>query len=288
MRVADKTMYDMVKLNLGSASSAMNDANKIVSSGKRIADLSDDPVGLTQSLRIKSVLTELDQTERNISMGKSWLASSESALSNVQNLVSEAKALSVQMSSASVGASQRKSASLTVQSILDEAVSLANTEVGGRYIFSGMKTDTAPFSGDGSEYYGSDDPFSVVIGRNTTVQIGRSGAEVFGNLFADLRDLREDLINNDTDGIRSSLDGLTDDFEEISGKISDIGSKSGRMEIRENIIKNMKVLNTERLSLIEDADIAEAVIELKEKELAYQAALASSSKVMQLSLVDYL
>ncbi len=288
MRVANKTIYDMVRFNLGIASEEMNNANRIVSSGKRISDLSDDPVGLTQSLNIKSVLSGLDQMGRNISLGKSWLASSESALSHVQELISDAKALSVQMASGTTGATQRASASLTVQNILDEIVSLANTEVGGRYIFSGSKTDTAPFSSDGTTYNGNDEPFAVKIGRDATVQVGRDGEEVFGTIFTTLSDLIDDLNGNNVAGIQASLTGLTAHFNEMSSKISDIGSKASRMEIKENIFQDLKIVNTDRLSAIEDADIAEAIIDLKEKELAYQAALASSSKVMQLSLVDYL
>jgi len=278
----------MVKFNLSIASDEMNNANRIVSSGKRISDLSDDPVGLTQSLKIKSALSGLDQMGRNISLGKSWLASSESALSQVQELISDAKALSVQMASGTTGAAQRASASLTVQNILDEIVSLANTEVGGRYIFSGSKTDTAPFSSDGTTYYGNDEPFAVKIGRDATVQVGRDGEEVFGTIFTTLSDLIDDLNGNNVAGIQASLTSLTAHLNEVSSKISDIGSKAGRIEIKENIMQDLKIVNTDRLSAIEDADIAEAIIDLKEKELAYQAALASSSKVMQLSLVDYL
>ena len=61
-----------------------------------------------------------------------------------------------------------------------------------------------------------------------------------------------------------------------------------RMEIKDKIFQDLNFSNTERLSKIEDADIAEAVMNVKAAELTYQAALASSSKVMTLSLVDYL
>lgn len=288
MRVASKTIYDVVKYNLGKASEEMNNSNRIVSSGKRISNLSDDPVGLTQSLKIKSALSGLDQVGRNISMGKSWLTSSESALSHVQELVSEAKALSVQMSSVTTGAEQRRSASLAVQNILNEIVSLANTEVGGRYIFAGSETGTAPFSSDGTTYYGNNEPFAVRIGRDATVQVGKDGEEVFGTIFTTLSSLRDDLNSNNVAGIQASLTDLTAHFNDISSNISDIGSKMNRMEIKENIYQGLKLTSTDRLSAIEDADIAEAIIDLKGKELAYQAALASSSKVMELSLVDYL
>jgi flagellar hook-associated protein 3 FlgL len=74
----------------------------------------------------------------------------------------------------------------------------------------------------------------------------------------------------------------------MSAKISEIGSKMNRMEIKENILQGLTISNTEQLSRIEDADIAEAVMNLKSVEVAYQAALASSSSIMELSLMDYL
>jgi flagellar hook-associated protein 3 FlgL len=57
--------------------------------------------------------------------------------------------------------------------------------------------------------------------------------------------------------------------------------------VKENIYQDLELESTAKLSNIEDADIAKAIVELKTKELAYQAALASSAKVMQLSLVNY-
>jgi len=50
----------------------------------------------------------------------------------------------------------------------------------------------------------------------------------------------------------------------------------------------MNLSNTARLSEVEDADITEAIMNLKSAEFAYQATLAASSKVMGLSLVDYM
>lgn len=277
----------MVKLNLGKASEAMNKANKIVSSGKRISNLSDDPVGLTQSLKIRSAISGIDQMGRNITLGKAWLTASESSLNQVQELISQARELSVQMASGTANASQRASASLTVQNILDEVVSLANSETGGRYLFSGTESSSAPFGQDGT-YLGNDEPFAVKIGKGATIEVGIDGGKVFGTIIATLTDLKESLTGNDTDGIRAGLERLTGHTGEMSSHISDIGSKLNRMEIKEKIFQNLKIVNSDRLSSIEDADIAEAITDLKAKELAYQASLASSSRVMQESLVDYL
>ena len=287
MRVASKTIYDTIKFNLANITEEMNKANKVIATQKRITDLSDDPVGLTQVLNIKSSLSNIEQLGRNISMGKSWLTTSESALSNVQNLISDAKVLCVQMATATTSSAARASAAETVQNTLEEIVSLSNTEVNGRYIFSGSKTDTAPFS-TGGTYNGDNTTFTVKIGRDATVEVGSDGDATFGTIFTTLSDLKNALEGNEVSGIQAAMSNLDTHFDHISTKISEIGSKMVRMEIKENILQDLKITNTDRLSKIEDADITEAIIELKSKELAYQAALASSAKVMQLSLVDYL
>ena len=287
MRVANKTIYDIIKFNLGNITEELNKANKIVSTGKRITDLSDDPVGITQALDIKSTLSNIEQLERNINFGKPWLNSAESALSSVQNLISDARALCVEMATATKGAVERASAANTIQNTIDEIISLANTEVNGRYIFAGTNTGTAPFNEDGS-YNGNNNPFTIKIGRDATVAVESDGEAVFGTIFQTLTDLKDALEGNNVNGIAGAMTNLEDHFDHITAKISDIGSKITRMVIKEGILQDSNIFNTDRLSRIEDADITEAIIDLKAKELAYQAALASSAKVMELSLIDYL
>lgn len=287
MRVANKTIYDAIIFNLRNITEDLNNANKVVATGKRIINLSDDPTGLAQVLNIESTLSNISQLQRNINAGKSWLTASESALTSVQDLISDTKALCVQMASATTGAAERASAAETVQNTLEEIVSLANTEINGRYIFAGSKTDSAPFSQTGG-YSGDNNPFTVKIGKNAAVEAGSDGEAVFGSLFNTLGDLKTALENNNVSDIQAAISSLDTHFDRISTKISDTGSKMIRMEIKENILKDMDIANTERLSKIEDADIPEAIIDLKAKEVAYQAALASAAKVLNVSLVDYL
>jgi flagellar hook-associated protein 3 FlgL len=288
MRVANKAIYDSVKYNLGSISEELNKANEIVTTGKRINNLSDDPVGLTQSLNIRSTLSNIEQMGRNISYGNSWLTVSESALTSVQNIIADTKVLCIQMANATIGSDQRASAAGTVQNMLDEIVSLGNTDVAGNYIFAGSKTDTIPFDQDGT-YNGDNNAFAIKISKNSTVEVGSDGGAVFGNIFNSLSDLKTALETNDLTGIQDAMGFLDGHFEDMSAKISDIGSKMNRMEIKDKIYQDLNFSNTERLSKIEDADIAEAIMNVSAAELTYQAALASSSKVMKLlTLVDYL
>ena len=287
MRVANRTIYEIVKSNLGNITVELSKANKVVSTGKRMTGLSDDPAGLVQSLKIRSALLGLEQLGRNITMGKSWLTASEHALVQVQNVFSDVKALCVQMANATAEASKRTAGAENVKHMLAEIISLTNTKVNGHYIFSGSKTDSAPFGFDGV-YKGDNKAFSVKIGRETTIEVGNNGEAVFGSIFSTLDVLINALEGNHVRSIGEAMSNLDDHFDHVSTKISDIGAKLIRMEFRENVFQNLNVSQTDRLAKIEDADIAEAIIALKEKEVAYQAALASSAKVMALSLVDYL
>jgi flagellar hook-associated protein 3 FlgL len=287
MRVANKSVFDASKYQLAKVAEELNNANLIVATGKRINKLSDDPVGVTQGLNIKAALANIEQLGRNISLGNLWLASSESAMSQTQGIVSELKALSVQMASATTDAASRNSAAQIVQNMLAEIVTLANTDVSGRYIFGGTKTDAAPFSQNGT-YSGNNDAFTIKSGKNATIEVGSDGSAAFGTLFTTLSAFQTALETNDVSGIQNAMTGLDTNFDAITEKISYVGAQMRRIVVKGTILENMKLSSTERLSEVEDADITEAIMNLKSVEFAYQATLASSARVMTLSLVNYL
>lgn len=299
MRVSNKTVFDTARFNLANLTNDLNRANMVVSTQNRLLKLSDDPVGLTQVLNMRSSLSNIEQMGRSISLGKSWLASSESAQTSVQNLVSDTKALCVQMASATTGAAQRRSAAESVENNLKEIVALANTDVNGRYIFAGSETDSTAFTlneDNSVTYNGDNNAFTVKIGRNASVEIGGDGQAVFqpsgagasDDIFVIMKDLITALQGNDIGGIQTAMTNLDTFFDHNSAQISDVGSKMIRMEIKANVFQDLEISTKERLSEIEEPDMVEAILELKAKELAYQAALASTSKVLQLSLVNYM
>jgi flagellin-like hook-associated protein FlgL len=407
MRVAQKTIYDGITRNLNLTASGMIKANEVVSSGKRINTLSDDPVGLSTVLYLRSGLSNIDQLERNISVGNSWLSTGESSLTQVESLLSDAKSFCVQMGSATTGSSQRANGVEVVEGYLNQLLALANTQIGGRYIFGGTRTDTAPFvmnntgvgtavitqwspqnapSSGGSytgatpmtytfrvstagaigggavvewstdgvtwtqhtpvgggletvtgistglqidfgnpgdtlaggdtfsvschypteegevNYQGNATPFAVNIGKDTLIAIGKDGEQIFGadefnwddpqagtsNVFKTLLDLKQYLQGNNVAGIQGTMQKVDAHLEVIRANVSESGAKSLHLSMRESIIKDLSLTYTERASQLEDADLAEAVTTLQSRQLAYQATLSSSSRVMQLSLVDYL
>jgi flagellar hook-associated protein 3 FlgL len=299
MRVATSMVYSFIRSSLADITRDLNDASETVITGKRINTLSDDPMGMVNATGIKSTLKGLDQLERGLSLGKTWLTASESALTQAQNLVSEAKTLAIQMANSPISSSNRENAAIMVQHHLEQLVSLANTQVDDRYIFSGNHTDTPPFEldengsiireADGSiRYQGDNQPFAIKTEGGATLMIGGDGDAVFSQIFDTLARFKEALENDDLQEINTAMEALDSDFEDLNSRITAVGSNMSRLDMKFNIYQEMKINGTERLSAIEDADIIAAITHLEQMQLSYQAALSSSSKLMSISLLDYL
>ena len=141
-------------------------------------------------------------------------------------------------------------------------------------------------------YDGNDTQFSIRLGKNLSVAVGMDGEAAFGSsgnsVFDTLIDLKQALQGNDVAGIGQAMDALDSHMNSIRSLISGTGAKTLRLDTKEKILQDLNLSYSDRKSSIEEADITEAIMQLKSTELAYQAALTSSSKVMSTSLVDYL
>jgi flagellar hook-associated protein 3 FlgL len=300
MRIANQNIFDAVRQRLSKTNDELYKATQVVSSGKRINTLSDDPVALVQTLSIRSSLSNMEQLGRNIATGRTWLNAGETTLESVKELIVDAKVLGIQMVNGTMGDSERLGAAKQVEGILEHMVSLANTTVNGQYLFSGTATDRKPFQiefdGEGNPigvpYSGNADPFTVKIGQEIHVPVGHNGEEVFGNslsgIFKTLIDLKGHLETNDMDGLQQSIANLDRDHLHMVDTVSLIGAREMRLDIKGKIMGDLAFSYKEKRSNLEDADIIEAISTLRAKETAYEAALASSAKIMKMNLLDYI
>lgn len=298
MRITMNNIYGSIISNLDKLADDMRTLNETISSGRKYTTLSDDPVSLISALEIRSIIDETKQYERNVTYGISWTDSAEIALRQTDEIQSRAREIAVQMASATQSAATRASAAVEVGHLIEQMVALGNSQVAGEYIFSGQKTNISPFTYDSVAgtvtYNGDENDIDIRVGRNNSATINKNGKDAFmggnetSNLFTYLIDLKEALEGNDVSGIQDSLGNLSDAADYINEKIADFGAKRNKLDMKIYIYAELQLSNTERLSDIEDTDLAEAILNLKTKEVAYQAALTAASKVMQLSLVDFM
>jgi flagellar hook-associated protein 3 FlgL len=296
MRIATRTLFDTMERRIQQLTEGLNTVNEKLSSQKKINRPSDSPVGTVTAIGYRNLMSQLDQYGRNLNTGKSWMDSSETAISLSQDVVTRAKEIAVQMANGTQSAATRSSVAQEVGHLLDQTISLANTRVGGKYIFAGYRTGTPPFvkfnngAIDTAQYTGDGNDFQVAIGKDETLAVGRNGQAVFmdSTLFNTLGGLKLALETNDVTGIQQSLDGLDGALDHFNDQLADVGARANRLETRQDILQTMTLDFKEQLSEVEDADIAQMSIELKQVEMAYQAALMTTARVGNLSLTNYM
>lgn len=302
MRITQNMMSSIFVSNLRKQTEAMLQRQEQIASQKRINRPSDDPSGMGRVLAGRSTLATISQYTDNIQQGKTLLESNEQTLKLVDDLVQRARRAGEEKSGDGVTAAERALAAEEVKEIYDQVLQLANSKLNGRYLFSGDRTDTAAFTRDGdynATYNGDAGNYRIPIADNVDVKVDADGRNYFQdaanggvNIFDQLRDLIDGLENTDlaagSTQIRATIDPLEDAHVQVMNKRSEAGPKLYRLQATEEHWTNVKNTVQAAIGREEDVDVAQAVIELKNLETAYQSTMAAASRIIQPSLVDFL
>jgi flagellar hook-associated protein 3 FlgL len=138
---------------------------------------------------------------------------------------------------------------------------------------------------------GSGQSIGTILGFDPADQVHtpvKSQEDVEWGIFNTLIDLKAYLNDTDQYGLERTIGRLEQNYNITTSRIVDTGMKYTRLEVRQAITSEINLSLTERKTMIEDADIVESIMNLQGIETAYQAALSSTSRVLNLSLVDYL
>lgn len=107
--------------------------------------------------------------------------------------------------------------------------------------------------------------------------------------FRSLIEFKTALENGDFDTIRDKTIGdLSEGIDRIVNSLSEVGAKTNRLDFTEQRLSDSKFHMDALASKERDLDLVEGIMELKELETVQQAALAMGSRIMQISLADYI
>ncbi len=298
MRITMNTIYDQINTDLARLVEKQAITNASISSGKIYRRPSDEPVVLTHALSIRNAISGTEQFARNIKYGQGWVRATESALTQVQDRLLRAKSLAVQGANDTLTADDRRAIAAEIKTLLEEVVALGNTKMGDRYIFGGTRTrgyepGEAPFvlNKDGSvSYNGNREDLSLTVAAGFQQKINLDGqtALVQTGVFEALDLLYDSLQSSSQPDIEVALGDIDNALELVGQQIAKLGAMDNSLINKEDMAQSLTLTNRERLSDIEDTDIIQAITDLRTQETSYQAALASASRVMNLSLVDYI
>jgi flagellar hook-associated protein 3 FlgL len=274
----------------------MNLAQQQLSSGKRINLPSDDPTGTAQAFSLHNHLASLDQNQKIIQQAQGYLNATDSAMGGVTNLLRQARTIAVQASSDTITDESKQALAKQVQSIIQSLGTIGNSTYGSRYLFAGQRNDAPPYvaNGENFTYQGGsaktqDGDIRLDIGVGESVRINASGDEAITPAINALANLRDRIRGGKSAEISTlSLKEMDDAIQQNLSVRSDVGTRSQHLQQILQRNDAAKVNFSRILSDIEDTDIPKAVVELQSAQTAYQAALQSTARIGQISLLDFL
>lgn len=270
-----------------------------LATGFRVNRPSDDPIDARRAVNIKLEIAQLNQFLSNITDARPQLDDTETALSNMTNVLQRARELTVQGANGTNSQEQLDAIATEIDQLLEETLVLSNSQSIGRYLFSGTRTKTAAFSETrvGGEitsvtYQGNTEAINVAISESAQIKVNVDGQSAFQggvDIFATLIGIRDDLRAGDQaslSGIR--IDEVDQAIEQVLLRQADLGANTNRLDrvvsVTEDGVVSQQVLLSEKI----ETDFADATLRYNNSLNALQAALNASARILQPTLLDFI
>jgi flagellar hook-associated protein 3 FlgL len=303
LRVTSNMMSSQLLLNLNRNARTMNDTQLQLASGRKINKPSDDPVGITYSLRYRAELSSNEQYTKNVDSALSWLDYNDTILGQAGDVVQRLRELTVKASTGSNPQSALDSINEEVMQLKEQLVDISNSKLNGKYIFNGEQYTTKPYDfAKGADGTYDTSPavttdtgqIQYIVGEGVQMPINMTGNDVFGatgdadNLFSVINSLSTALKAGDLTGISSQIEKLDTRTETILSARAEIGAKTNRVELMQDRLSDLNINLTDLQAKTEDADYEGLIMQSKIQENIYNASLSVGAKIISTSLVDFI
>lgn len=295
MAIGRVTQSMMTQRSLGSLQTSLGrlaELQEHLSTGRVLNRPSDSPGDTTSAMRLRSSVADQQQYARNAEDGLGWLGQIDNTLTSMNGEVRRARDLGLQGINGSSGQAAREALAVEVDKIRESLLGSANTRYLDRPVFGGITAGNRAFDPTTGNFVGQSGAVNRTIGAGPPVDVQVDGQAVFGpdgdSLFTHLADLSAALRSGDATAMGNVVGVLNGDMNTITSTVSDVGTRYNRLEAAAQAAADAELSLTTSLTEIENTDLPKATVELQMQEVAYQAALASTARVLQPSLLEFL
>ena len=319
MRVTNNMLVNNMVYNLNQNLRALEKLQYQKATGKKFRVPSDDPIGVSKSLKFHTDISKIEQYHRNAEDALSWMTDTEAALNEIGTVLKRAMDLTKDAANGTKTGEDLKKIKEEVDQLREHLIQIGNTTYSGRHVFSGYKTDEKLFDDDGmyNIELDKDEIFEYNIGVSEKVKVNTIGTKVFGvvgwddekivgdpdfisgvdengteqkpYLMAVLDELSAALDSgNDPEALQNAMGNLDKCHEQVLSVRSEVGAKMNRLELTKKKLETQHLGITELLSYNEDVDAGEISMQISMAQNVYVSSLMTGAKVIQPTLVEFL
>jgi flagellar hook-associated protein 3 FlgL len=308
LRVSLQTIVNNSLFYEQQQTAALSRLQQQASSGNRILAPEDDPLGSVAVINYNTQDAAYDTELANINTATTTLNQGVSTLQDASNVVVSAKSLAIQATNSGNDQNALNAIATQVDALLKRLTDLANTQSGGQYLFGGTRSQSQPFVTDASgnvTYAGAAQRANVPVGPGQTVDTYYAGSAIFqapqpggtgtDDAFQTLAALRDDLRNTggltqtaQLQAVSGHLAALDRINENILGAVGEQSATLQNLGAFQTQVQDAQLQTKQLTGDIQSADMTSVVTNLQAEQNLFQATLATTSKVLSQSLLDFI
>jgi flagellar hook-associated protein 3 FlgL len=287
--------------NLNAIDQQMQQAQTELSTGLSVNQVSDAPDEVSAILQTRASLSATTQINTDLGQTTTEVNTGEQSLESAVTLFDQVQTLGAEGNTATATAASQATMGQQVNSILQQMVGLADTQVGGRYIFSGDSDQQQPYTIDTtqtppvvSSYLGSATTRMAQHPDGSTFPVALTAQTIFDssdpttNVFSSIENLANALNSGDSSAIQTAVSGLSTVGDYLNQQLAFYGTTQDTVQEATTYSQTLQTQLQTQLSNLEDADSAGAIEQLTQAQTQDQAALQSEALLPRTSLFNFL
>lgn len=238
-----------------------------LSSGQRINTAGDDASGLAVSEKLRGQIRGLNQADRNIQNGVSFIQTSEGYLQETQDILHRVRELSVQSANGIYSNEDRMQIQVEVSQLVDEVNRIASHAQ-----FNGMNILTGAFARNSAVNRTMQFQVGANMDQFVQVFIGTMTAQALG--LKDTQGLTGTISLSSPDGANSAIGTVDVALRKVSKQRADLGAYQNRFEMASKGIEVAAENLQASESRIRDVDMASEMVNYTKNQILSQAGSA--------------
>lgn len=252
---------------VGQANQAVKGNIEKLSSGMRINRASDDASGLAVSEKMRAQVRGLNQAERNIENGVSFIQTTEGYLQESQDILHRLRELSVQSANGIYSQEDRMQIQVEVSQLVDEINRIASHAQ-----FNGMNMLTGGFAEDTQSGQVMQFQVGANMDQNERVYIGTMTAQALGLQGAQGEEGTISISNPESANM--AIGSIDSALQQVSRQRADLGAYQNRFEKAADGIAIAAENLTAAESQIRDVDMASEMVNYMKNQILTQSSTA--------------
>ena len=298
MRIATNSASEAVLAQLTKLSQRQAQLQTQAATGQRIFQPEDDPAAVGRILGLETERRQIVQFQSNATRALEISQSSYAGINEMKKISDRAGEL-VTLGAGASSPDAFKAYAKEVNQLIEQAVQIGNTKFRNDYLFSGTAVTTQPYDDSNRDasgnllsvsYAGNTTQGTVQLSENSSIAPGTSNATNTGmqDFITNLIALRDALDS----GSSATVSGVQPSLEASENLLVNSLSEHGAIELRIEVNKKQQDARAQNIETLvakdADADLASTIVRLSQTSTAYEAALSSATKILKMSLLDYI